>query len=109
MKILRRPHFAVHRIREDVTRVKCISALTKSQYRWPTRMTMNADRKLINQPSVDSENNERVTSERVGSSRFRRLYRLGRQLILNEKTFRVSASSVVLLTYLTRVAEVFLK
>jgi len=31
---------------------------------------MNADRKLISQPSVDSENNERVTSERVGSLRF---------------------------------------
>lgn len=47
-----------------------VSVLTKSQYKWPTRMTMNADRKLISQPSVDSENNERVTSERVGSSRF---------------------------------------
>lgn len=44
--------------------------LTKIQQQWPTGMTMNADRKLISQPSVDSENNERVTSERVGSSRF---------------------------------------
>lgn len=43
------------------------SMLTKSQYRWPTRVTMDADRKLVSQPSVDSENNERVTSERVGS------------------------------------------
>lgn len=46
------------------------SMLTKSQYRWPTWMTMDADRKLVSQPSVDSENNERVTSERVGSSCF---------------------------------------
>ena len=46
------------------------SMLTKSQYRWPTWMTMDADHKLVSQPSVDSENNERVTSERVGSSCF---------------------------------------
>lgn len=31
---------------------------------------MNADRKLISQPSVDSENNERVSTGRVGSSPF---------------------------------------
>lgn len=31
---------------------------------------MNADRKLISQPSVDSENNERVSTDRVGSFPF---------------------------------------
>lgn len=34
---------------------------------------MNADRKLISQPSVDSENNERVSTDRVGSFPFHAL------------------------------------
>jgi len=46
-------------------------------------MTMNADRKLISQPSVDSENNERVTSERVGSLDVFHVYRP--ELISNER------------------------
>lgn len=57
--------------------------LIKVQYRCPREMTMNADCKFISQPSVDSENNERVTSERVGSSHFFMFFVLSLRFTIN--------------------------
>lgn len=69
---------------------------------------MNADRKLISQPSVDSENNERVSIDRVGSFPFHALQPISHNIRVYTQRIlhctRIVCVTIVLIAFFTSIS-----